>query len=316
MVKKLKFYNNFKISNIHKNSILLVGNFDGLHLGHQKLFNLAKKYKKNFKLKIGVVTFEPIPKMYFNKKLTNYRISNISQKIKILEKLGVDFLITKKFDKKFSKMKSHSFIKEVLYKKLKAKYIFVSNNFKFGNKRKGNVNELINNEKNYKYKIIKPKPFKLKNKIISSTLIRKLLSNGKIEFVNKMLNRNWSIAGKVEKGRKLGKKIGFPTCNIDIKDYVLAKPGVYAVKIYRKNKNFPLKGIANLGYRPTFDGKEIFLEVNIFGIKKNLYKKKLRVYFLKFIRGDQKFKNPEKLIRQMNKDVIFAKKGLKTELVL
>ena len=101
MVKKLKFYNSFKISNIHRNSILLVGNFDGLHLGHQKLFNLAKKYKKKFKLKIGVVTFEPIPKMYFNKKLKNYRISNILQKIKILEKLKADFLITKKFNKKF-----------------------------------------------------------------------------------------------------------------------------------------------------------------------------------------------------------------------
>ena len=143
MVKKLKSYNNFKISNIHKKSILLVGNFDGLHLGHQRLFNVAKKYKKKFKLKIGVVTFEPIPKMYFNKKLINFRISNVLQKIKILEKFGVDFLITKKFKKKFSKMKSHTFIKKILYKKLKAKYIFVSNNFRFGNKREGNVNQLI-----------------------------------------------------------------------------------------------------------------------------------------------------------------------------
>ena len=308
MVKKLKFYNNFKISNIHKNSILLVGNFDGLHLGHQKLFNLAKKYKKKFKLKIGVVTFEPIPKMYFNKKLTNYRISNISQKIKILEKLGVDFLITKKFDKKFSKMKSHSFIKEVLYKKLNVKYIFVSNNFRFGNKREGNVNQLINNEKNYKYKIVKPKPLKLKNKIISSTLIRKLLSNGKIEFVNKMLNRNWSIAGKVEKGRKLGKKIGFPTCNIDIKDYVLAKPGVYAVKIYRKNKNFPLKGIANLGYRPTFNQNKMLLEVHIFNFNENLYNKHLTIEFINFIRKEKKFKNINQLKKQINLDLKIAKK--------
>jgi len=310
MVKKLKFYNNFKISNIHKNSILLVGNFDGLHLGHQKLFNLAKKYKKKFKLKIGVVTFEPIPKMYFNKKLTNYRISNISQKIKILEKLGVDFLITKKFDKKFSKMKSHSFIKEALYKKLKAKYIFVSNNFRFGNKREGNVNQLINNEKNYKYKIVKSKPLKLKNKIISSTLIRKLLSNGKIEFVNKMLNRNWSIAGKVEKGRKLGKKIGFPTCNIDIKDYVLAKPGVYAVKIYRKNKNFPLKGIANLGYRPTFNQNKMLLEVHIFNFNENLYNKHLTIEFINFIRKEKKFKNINQLKKQINLDLKIAKKKL------
>jgi len=310
MVKKLKFYNNFKISNIHKNSILLVGNFDGLHLGHQKLFNLAKKYKKKFKLKIGVVTFEPIPKMYFNKKLTNYRISNISQKIKILEKLGVDFLITKKFDKKFSKMKSHSFIKEVLYKKLKAKYIFVSNNFRFGNKREGNVNQLINNEKNYKYKIVKSKPLKLKNKIISSTLIRKLLSNGKIEFVNKLLNRNWSIEGKVEKGRQLGKKIGFPTCNIDIKDYVLAKPGVYAVKIYQKNKNFPLKGIANLGYRPTFKQKKILLEVHIFNFYGNLYNKHLTIELINFIRKEKKFKNINQLKKQINLDLKIVKNKL------
>ena len=311
MVKKLKSYNNFKISNIHKRSILLVGNFDGLHLGHQKLFNLAQKYKKNFKLKIGVVTFEPIPKMYFNTKLTNFRISSISQKVKILEKLGSDFLITKKFDKKFSKMKSHSFIKEVLYKKLKAKYIFVSNNFRFGNKRKGNVNELINNEKNYKYKIIKPEPLKLKNKIISSTLIRKLLLKGKIEFVNKLLNRNWSIDGKVEKGRQLGKKIGFPTCNIDIKDYVLAKPGVYAVKIYQKNKNFPLKGIANLGCRPTFNQKKILLEVHIFNFYGNLYNKHLTIELINFIRKEKKFKNINQLKKQINLDLKIAKKKLK-----
>ena len=111
MVKKIKFYNSFKVSKIHQNAILLVGNFDGLHLGHQKLFNLAKKYKKKFKLKIGVITFEPMPKMYFNKNLKNFRISNLYQKRKILEKAGIDFLITKKFNKRFSKIKSYNFIK-------------------------------------------------------------------------------------------------------------------------------------------------------------------------------------------------------------
>ena len=311
MVKKLTYYKNFNIKKNHQKSIILIGNFDGVHLGHQKLFDSAKNYKKKENLKIGVVTFDPIPKMFFNKKLKNFRISNISQKVKILEKLGSDFLITKKFDKKFSQIKSHSFIKEVLYKKLKAKYIFVSNNFRFGNKRKGNVNELINNEKNYKYKIIKPKPLKLKNKIISSTLIRKLLSNGKIEFVNKLLNRNWSIEGKVEKGRQLGKKIGFPTCNIDIKDYALAKPGVYAVKIYRKNKNFPLKGIANLGCRPTFNQKKILLEVHIFNFHGNLYNKHLTIELINFIRKEKKFKNINQLKKQINLDLKIAKKKLK-----
>ena len=166
MVKKLKFYNNFKIKKTHKKSIILIGNFDGLHLGHQKLFSLAKKYKKKIKLKIGVITFEPIPKMYFNKRLKNFRISNVSQKIKILEKLKIDFLIIKKFDKRFSKIKSHSFIKNILFNRLNPKYIFVSNNFRFGNKREGDVNQLIKYEKKYNYKIIKPKPFKLKNKLI------------------------------------------------------------------------------------------------------------------------------------------------------
>ena len=310
MVKKIKFYNSFKVSKIHQNAILLVGNFDGLHLGHQKLFNLAKKYKKKFKLKIGVITFEPMPKMYFNKSLKNFRISNLYQKKKILEKAGVDFLITKKFNKRFSKIKSHSFIKEILYKKLKAKYIFVSNNFRFGNKREGNVNQLINNEKKYKYKIIKPKPFKLKNKIISSTLIRKLLSNGKVELVNKLLNRKWSIVGKVVKGRKMGKKIGFPTCNINIQDYVIAKTGVYAVKIYRQNNNFSLKGIANLGYRPTFNQKKILLEVYIFNFSGNLYNKELTIDFINFIRKEKKFKNIKQLKKQINLDLKIAKKKL------
>ena len=306
----VKLYNSFSIKKNHKNSIILIGNFDGLHLGHQKLFNLAKKYKKKFKLKIGVITFEPMPKMYFNKNLKNFRISNLYQKRKILEKAGIDFLITKKFNKRFSKIKSHNFIKEILYKKLKAKYIFVSNNFRFGNKREGNVNQLINNEKKYKYKIIKPKPFKLKNKIISSTLIRKLLSNGKVELVNKLLNRKWSIVGKVVKGRKMGKKIGFPTCNINIQDYVIAKTGVYAVKIYRQNNNFSLKGIANLGYRPTFNQKKILLEVYIFNFSGNLYNKQLTIDFINFIRKEKKFKNIKKLKKQINLDLKIAKKKL------
>ena len=125
MVKKLKIYKNFNILKKHQNSILLVGNFDGLHLGHQKLFNLAKKYKKEKKVKLGVITFDPIPKMFFNKELKNYRISNLNQKINYFSKYNVDFVIIKKFNNKFSKIKSLNFINKILYKKLKSKYIFV-----------------------------------------------------------------------------------------------------------------------------------------------------------------------------------------------
>ena len=308
MVKKIKIYNNFKISKNHKNSILLIGNFDGLHLGHQKLFKLAKKYKKKNNLKIGVITFDPIPKMFFNKSLLNYRISNLNQKIIYFKNFNIDFLIVKKFNLQFSKIKALTFIKEIIYKKLKANYIFVSNNFRFGNKREGSVKLLKSLQKKYNYKIINPNPLKKKNKIISSTLIRNLLSNGKIFDVNKLLKRNWAIEGIVKEGRGMGKKIGFPTCNIDLNEYVIAKPGVYAVKVLQGKSKKLLKGIANLGYRPTFNQKKIILEVNIFNFNRNLYNKKLTVKFIKFIRGEKKFKGIDQLRKQIKLDLKIAKK--------
>ena len=308
MVKKLKLYKNFSVSKNHKNSILLIGNFDGLHIGHQKLFNFAKKYKKKYKIKIGVLTFDPIPKMFFNKKLKNFKISNLNQKINSFEKFKIDFVVIKKFDKKFSKINYIKFIDNILSKKLRPKYIFVSNNFRFGNKREGNVNKLKFFEKKYNFKIINPKPLKKKTKIISSTLIRKLISNGKINIVNRYLDRNWSIDGKVSVGRKMGRKIGFPTCNIKLNDYVIAKPGVYAVNILiNKNKKL-LKGIANLGYRPTFNQKEILLEVHIFNFSRNLYNKHLTIEFIDFIRKEKKFKNINQLKKQINLDIRKAKK--------
>ena len=305
---KMKLYNSFNISKKHKNSIILIGNFDGLHLGHQKLFKLAKKYKKRYSSKIGVLTFEPMPKMFFNSKLKNFRLSNLNQKIENLSKLNVDFVIIKKFNHKFSKTKSISFIKETLGKRINPKFIFVSNNFKFGNKREGDVKQLIKYEKLYKYKIIKPQPLIVKKKIISSSLIRKYLQNGKLKDANKLLKRNWSIDGKVQKGKQLGKKIGFPTANIDINDYVLAKPGVYGVKARKTNRSNYITGIANLGYRPTFNGKKILLEVHLFNFSGNLYNKYLRVEFLKFIRKEKKFKNVEQLKKQINVDLLIAKK--------
>ena len=308
MVNSIKIYKSFNIKKKHKHSILLIGNFDGVHVGHQKLFKLAKKYKKKYSIKIGVLTFEPMPKMFFNNKLKNFRISSLEQKIDLLKKYNVDFIITKKFSKKFSKTKSVNFISQILANNLNPKFIFVSNNFRFGNKREGNVNQLIKNEDLYNYKIIKPKPLKIKNKIASSSLIRNYLQNGKLDKVNRLLNRKWSIKGKVQKGKQLGKKIGFPTANIDIKNYVLACQGVYAVRVKaQKSKNY-IKGIANLGYRPTFNEKKILLEVHLFNFSGNLYNKDLTVEFLKFIRKEKKFKNVNQLRKQIKNDLIIARK--------
>ena len=308
MVNSFNLYNSFNIKPHHKGSIILIGNFDGLHLGHQKLFTLAKKYKKKHSLKVGVLTFEPMPKMYFNKDINNFRISNQKQKINLLNKFNVDFVIIKKFNKEFSKTKSIDFIEKILKKKLKAKFIFVSNNFRFGNKREGDVKQLIKYEKIYNYRIIKPTPLIKEKKIVSSSLIRNYLQKGKLIKANNLLNRKWSIEGKVQKGKQLGKKIGFPTANIDIKDYVLACPGVYAVRVKMKNNSKIYKGIANLGYRPTFNEKKLLLEVHLFNFSGNLYDKDLVVEFLKFIRKEKKFKNMDQLKKQIKTDLLVAQK--------
>ena len=311
MVKKIKLYNNLNIKTQHKGSIILIGNFDGLHRGHQKLFNKAKSFKKKFKLKIGVITFDPIPKMFF-KKLYNYRLSNFDQKIQLLKKNSVDFIVNQKFNLKFSKISCLDFIKKILFNKIKPKYIFVSDNFRFGYKRAGDIKLLKSLEKDYDYKIINPSPLKSTKFIISSTLIRKNLEMGNLKKVKKFLGRNWCIEGKVEKGRQLGKKIGFPTCNINIKNYKIPKIGVYAVKVSSKNKK-KLKGIANIGYRPTFNQKKLVLEVNIFNFSGNLYNKNLSIEFIEFIRGEKKFNGVLDLKKQIKIDCKKAKAILSNE---
>jgi len=243
-------------------------------------------------------------------------LASEEEKFRLLKKFNADFLVNIKFNKNFSKITAENFIKNIIYRKIYPKRIFVSNNFRFGNKRKGNVNLLKRFEKKCDYKLFKIPPDKYKQKIVSSTKIRKLLQKGNINLANKLLSRTWFIDGHVVKGKKLGRKLGFRTCNIRIKNYVLPKAGIYAVRLSTGGKKKLYPGVAYIGSRPTFKGKEVFLEIYIFGIKKNLYKKKLRVYFIKFIRPDKKFKNSLDLVKQMNKDVILAKKGLKGKLVI
>ncbi len=301
----MKIFNNTSLKKNYQNSVIAIGNFDGVHIGHKKVLNLALKKAKKTKKKFGILTFEPMPVMFFNKKIFNHRIDLLNQKIINLKKQRLDFIIIQKFNKNFSKINYKNFISKILFKKIKCNYIYVSKNFKFGNKREGNVKKLIAYEKKYSFKTIIASPVKKNKKTISSTVIRKLLKKGNVEKVNKFLNRKWEIRGKVIKGSQRGRKIGFPTCNILMNNYIIPKFGVYAVNV-RINRSLK-KGIANIGYRPTFNGKKLLLEVNIFGFKKNLYNKKINVIFNKFIRSEKKFKNILQLKNQIKKDVKLAK---------
>ena len=302
----MKIYNNIKLNHKHLNSVIAIGNFDGLHLGHQKVLNEAKQKAKKKRLPFGIITFEPVPVMFFDKKLKNHRINSLEQKKLMLKIFKLDFLIIIKFNKEFSSLSAEKFIEKIIYKKTKCKYLYVSKNFRFGFKRRGNIKTLKKFEKQYGYKNIITKPFKRNNRIISSTIIRKKIRKGEINEVNKFLNRNWNVKGKVIKGRKRGRKIGFPTCNLKLHNYVIPRLGVYSVRV--KSKYFIKNGISNVGYRPTFNGQNLLLETNIFGIHRNLYNKVITVYFKKFIRPEKKFKDFKFLKKQIKLDIQQAKK--------
>ena len=301
----MKIYNNTNINFKHKKAVVAIGNFDGVHLGHQKVLKEAKIKAKKLKLPFGAMTFEPMPVMFFNKKIKNHRINSLNQKKYYLKKLKLDFLVIVKFNRIFSSITAEKFIENIIYKKINCKYVYISRNFKFGFKRKGNLKTLKFFENKFDYKSIITKLHKKDKKIISSTMIRKKIASGKINVANKLLGRKWSIEGKVIAGEKRGRKIGFPTCNLKLNDYVIPQPGVYAVKV--NGYNFAKKGIANIGFRPTFNGQRLLLETNIFGINKNLYNKVINVHFKKFIRKEKKFQNIEELKKQIKIDIQKAK---------
>ncbi len=302
----MKVYRNKNLNKKHLNGVIAIGNFDGLHLGHQKVINEAKEKARQKNLPFGIITFEPVPVMFFNSKIKNHRINSLKQKKLQLKKLKLDFLIIIKFNKRFSSQTAEQFIMKIINKKTKCQFLYVSKNFKFGYKRQGNIKMLKKYEKLYNFKSVITKPFKKNKKIISSTLIRKKIESGKIIDANKLLNRQWRVEGKIIRGKKLGRKMGFPTCNLRLNDYIVPRLGVYAVNV--EGSKFNKKGIANVGFRPTFNGKNLLLETNIFGINKNLYNKEISVSFRKFIRSEKKFKGLEHLKKQIKIDITKAKK--------
>ena len=235
---------------IIKNSIIAIGNFDGVHRGHQEIFKLGKKIAKKNKTKFGVVTFSPLPSEFFQKQKNNNRITRDDIKIDLLKKNKVNFVFVCNFNKKFSNISAEQFIKDTIVKKLNATYVLVGKNFRFGHKRKGSVSLLKKYGKIYNYKVLDLKLSK-QNKIkISSTRIRSAIEQGNLELATKLLGRNWSIKEKVVPGRKVGRSLGFRTANIEIKNNINPKTGVYAVRALVNSKKYA--GVANFGVAPTF----------------------------------------------------------------
>lgn len=303
----MKIYNNINaVDKKFLNSVLAIGNFDGVHLGHQELLRKAYIFSRKINKKFGIFTFDPLPKDFFNK--NDNKILNINDKIEIVKKFRADFFIKQNFNLNFSKISHIDFVKIILLKKLAVHSIFIGKDFKFGFKRKGNISFLKTLSKNNNFKIFIINFKKFNNYKISSSKIRSLIQAGKVNLAHKIMGRPWSISGRVVQGRKFGRRIGFPTANIKISNQINPLFGVYSVKIIFNKKTY--KGIANFGVRPTFGSSSPILEVNVFKKSHNFYNKNIKVLFIDFIRKEKKFKNSSMLVKQIKKDIKVAKISL------
>ena len=277
--------------------VVTIGNFDGVHLGHQTLLAEVKKRAHVLKLESAVITFEPNPKDYFSQNKPQTRISSLREKIELFNEIKIDRVHIIKFNQEFSKVTANEFI-SVLIKQLKVKEIVVGEDFCFGRGREGGIKQLSASSMklNIKNKIL------MDGKRISSTLIRNLLANDKLDQANKYIGRPYSISGKVVHGEKRGRKIGFPTANIHMRHNRPPLKGVFAVKF---QNHF---GVANLGIRPSIKGeKKLQLEVHLLNFSSDLYGQHVSVIFLKKLRDEKKFKSLDELKEQIKLDVIKAK---------
>ena len=290
-----------------KSKVVLIGNFDGIHLGHQKLISKAKKIAEQKKQKLVLITFNPHPREIINN-IEMDLILPYKEKKLLLKNYGIDKIDEIKFTNKLSKLSAEEFAKEYIYKAHNPSDIVIGKNFKFGHKARGDA-KLLKDSLSKKVKVHSVDIKRLDSLVISSSEIKKLISKGSIEKVNKLLGRNYHISGKVIHGEKRGRLIGFPTTNLSTEWNFLPKKGVYVSKVVISDKSY--QSITNIGVRPTFNANSLQIESHIFDFNKNVYGKKIKIYFLARIRSEKKFETVEKLIENITKDVNFGRKYFK-----
>ena len=286
-----------------RNLNLTIGNFDGIHLGHQSVIKQLTDISKSHNFQSALLSFNPHPREFFSTFKEPFNIITPSFKKILFEKLGLDIYINFEFDKALASLRPDEFIQRILVEKLSIKSIILGADFKFGKDRKGDL--LLIKEKAQEYQfnvtVIKPVIEANSKQKYSSSIIRKNIKNGMFEKVTEALGRHWHMSGKVILGDQRGQKNGFPTANLEPGHHILPLKGVYCVYASIDGKQH--KGIANFGERPTVDGTKLLLETHIFDFNEDIYGKELTVEFLTFIRAEQKFDNFEKLKEQIKKDI-------------
>lgn len=276
-------------------TVVLIGVFDGLHRGHRYLIRKAVSVSRALNKKSVCVTFHPHPKK-------QPCLISLTHRLRLIEALGVDYCLVIKFNRKFSLVTAEDFVKDILVKFFHPEFIFIGENFRFGYQARGTVEVLKALSETFGFKVRAIKELSAEDKKISSRIIRHLIKAGELKEAQRLLGRRVSVLGTVISGAKRGRALGYPTANINPHHEVLPVSGVYAVKIFYREKEY--RGICNIGTRPTFDNPEDnqTIEVHLFNFKKDIYGQDLEIQFIRKIRDEKKFPSYSSLVEQIKKD--------------
>ncbi|MGQ9646957.1 MAG: bifunctional riboflavin kinase/FAD synthetase [Thermodesulfobacteriota bacterium] len=296
------------------NPVVTLGNFDGVHLGHQSIFRRVKEEAQKIKGEAVVITFEPHPLKILSPQTCPPLLTPFKKKMMFIEKSGIDTVLCIEFTQNFSEISPFDFIKNILMEKVKPRKIVVGYNYHFGKGHRGDVEILKQVCKLFNVDVDVMAPLRIGSTTVSSSKIRELIKDGKVEEASRLLGRNYPVIGKVVRGVKRGQTLGFPTANLEISEDLYPKKGVYAVEVVWNEQR--LDGVANVGVNPTFYPAQakgenpLLIEVYILNFRGDLYGEQIQVNFIRRIRDETRFDSSAELIEQINKDVEWAQKNV------
>jgi riboflavin kinase/FMN adenylyltransferase len=306
----LKIFHSINEFHSDKKTIVTIGTFDGVHLGHAAILKKLTQNTQNETFESTVLTFFPHPRMVLQGKSDLKLLNTINEKIELLEKIGIDNLIIHPFDEKFAELNADAFVSKILVDHLRVQKIIIGYDHRFGKNRTANINDLISFGAQYGFEVEQISAQEIDEISISSTKIRTALEEGDIQLANEYLGYSYFLSGTVVKGKQLGRTIGFPTANISLEeDYKLVpQNGVYIVQAEIDSKT--IYGMMNIGFNPTVQGKQKTIEVHLFDFETDIYNRKIQVGILQRIRSEKKFESIELLTKQLDEDRSFSRNYL------
>lgn len=298
-----------KLENRPQNTVVTIGNFDGVHIGHQEVFSKVVERAKKALVDSVAVTFRPHPNFILRPSIEPFLLTTYEEKIDLIQTAGIDYIIEEPFSREFSNISPEDFIDRYLIAGLGVRSLILGHDFAFGKERSGSLDVMRGLAKDRGLELEVVPPLKLENEVVSSSLIRKALSEGKIEFVNRLLGREMSLRGFVWRGEGRGTGIGIPTANLLIEERKYPALGVYFTKVLWNGREFP--SITNVGINPTFASPDkvapLKVETHIFDFHERIYGDDITVKFYKFHRNEKKFASAAALVEQIKKDLVLAR---------